>query len=103
MKSEILRDYEPKHSECLCSALTFPLSLPTKRGYALLFTEHLSQAIFQHISKSLSKTILKYENLLIMGDLNVDVNRKFLNDLNKTIIAFDNENPDQNYVLNDRF
>ena len=38
-----------------------------------------------------------------MGDLNVDVNRKFLNDLNKTIIAFDNENPDQNYVLNDRF
>ena len=28
-----------------------------------------------------------------MGDLNVDVNRKFLNDLNKTIIAFDNEKP----------
>ena len=28
----------------------------------------------------------------------------FLNDLNKTIIAFDNQNPDQNYtILNNRF
>ena len=28
----------------------------------------------------------------------------FLNDLNKTIIVFDNQNPDQNYtILNNRF
>ena len=31
------------------------------------------------------------------------IESKFLYDLNKTIISFDNENPDQNYVLNKRF
>ena len=31
------------------------------------------------------------------------IESKFLNDLNKTIISFDNENPNQNYVLSNRF
>ena len=42
-----LRDYEPKHSNCLCSEL-----LPTKSGYALVSTDRLSQTIFYHFSKN---------------------------------------------------
>ena len=88
---------------------------------------------FEELTISLSKAILIYENNLIMGNFNIDVKSKslsvfdhfaglalkglsyrnhknfdestFLNDLNKkTIITFDNQNPNRNYnVLSNRF
>ena len=171
-----LRDYEPKYSECLCSEFNFT----NKKWICFSIyrppeSSNLS-TFFEELTTSLSKAILKYENLFIMGDSNVDmkskslgydkldefcdlslidlfltntplsfqkthvsetglreyhklittffktnfyrlrpkvlsyrncknfIESKFLNDLNKTIISFDNENPNQNYnVLSNRF
>ena len=69
-----LRDHQPKHNESLYSELT----LPTKSRYDLVSTGHQSQVIFQCFLKnrqylSLSKAILKYENLLNMGDFNIEM------------------------------
>ena len=71
-----LRDYEPKCSVCLCSELTFT----NKKWicfsiYRLHEPSNLS-AFFDELTTSLSKAILKYENLLIMGDFNIDMKIK---------------------------
>ena len=73
-----LRDYESKYSECLCSELTFTnkkwicfsIYRPPKSSNLSTF--------FEELTKSLSKTILKYENLLIIGDFNIGMKSKNL-------------------------
>ena len=51
--------------------------LPIKSGYAFVSTDSLSQTIFQ-LTTSLSNAILKYENLLIMGNFDIDMKSKSL-------------------------
>ena len=73
-----LRDYEPKYSECLCSELTFT----NKKWICFSIyrppeSSNLS-TFFEELTTSLSKALLKYENLLIMGDFNVDMKSKSL-------------------------
>ena len=73
-----LRDYEPKHSECLCSELTF-----TNKKWSCFSIYRLPESsnpsmFFEELTISLSKTILKYENLLITGDCSRDVKSKSL-------------------------
>ena len=71
-----LRDYQPKHSKCLCSEITFTnkkricfsVYRAPKSSNLLMFLEELTL--------SLSKLILKYENLLIMSDFNTGINSK---------------------------
>ena len=75
---KILRDCEPKYSEYLCSELTFTnkkwicfsIYRPPESSNLLTF--------FEELRTSLSKAILKYKNLLIMGDFNIDMERKSL-------------------------
>ena len=72
-----MRNYDPKHSECLCSEPTFTnkrwicfsVYRPPESSNFSTFFEELT---------SLSKAILKYENLLIMGDFNIDMKSKSL-------------------------
>ena len=73
-----LRDYEPKYSECLCSELTF-----TNKKWICFCIYSPSESsnlstFFEELTTSLSKTKLKYENLLIMGDFNIDTKSKGL-------------------------
>ena len=73
-----LRDYEPKYSECLCFELTF-----TNKKW-ICFSIYRSpessnhSTFFEELTTSLSKAILKYENLLIMGEFNIDMKSKSL-------------------------
>ena len=66
--------------------LNLPLPLPTKCGHALVYTDHLSlsqatfQCFFEELTLSLRTALLKYENLLIMGDFNIGVKSKSLGD-----------------------
>ena len=72
------RDYEPKYSECLCSELTFTSK---KWIYFSIYRSPESSNLstfFEELTTSLSKAILKYENLLIMGDFNIDMKSKAL-------------------------
>ena len=70
-----LRDYEPKHSECLCFELTFTnekwicfsIYRPPESRHILKF--------FEELTISLSKAIWK---LLIMGIFSIDVKSKSL-------------------------
>ena len=70
------RDFEPKHSECLRSKLTFT----NKKWicfniYRPPYSNNLS-TIFVEQTASISKEILKYGNLLIIGDFNIDMKKK---------------------------
>ena len=73
-----MRDYEPKYSECVCSELTF-----TNKNWICFSiyrppeSTNLSM-FFEELTTSLRKAMLKYENLLIMGDFNIDMKRKSL-------------------------
>ena len=69
-----LRECETKYTECLCSELRFTdkkwICRPPESSNLTMF--------FEELKISLSKAILKYENLLIMGDFNIDVKSKGL-------------------------
>ena len=73
-----LGNYEPKHSKCLISELTF-----TNKNwicfsiYRTAESSNLSM-FFEELAISLTKAILKYENLLIIGGFNIDVKSKSL-------------------------
>ena len=73
-----MRDYKPKYSEYLCSALTFT----NKKWicFSIYRPPELSNlsTLFEEVTASLSKAILKYENLLIMGDFKIDLKSKSL-------------------------
>ena len=58
-----LRDYEPKYSECLCSEFTF-----TNKKWRCFSTYRPPESsnlstFFEELTTSLSKAILKYENI----------------------------------------
>ena len=59
-----LRDYEPKYSECLCSELTF-----TNKKWICFSIYRPPES---------SNLILKYENLLIIGDFDIDMKSESL-------------------------
>ena len=73
-----LRDYELKHSESLCSELTFI----SKKWICFSISKSLDSSnpsmFFQKLTISLGKALLKYENRLIMGHVNIDVKSQSL-------------------------
>ena len=73
-----LTDCEPKYSECFCSELIF-----TNKKWICLSTYRPPESsnlstFFEELTTSLDKALLKYENLLIMGDFNIDMKSKSL-------------------------
>ena len=68
-----LKKYEPNCSECICSELTiskkkwicFSIYRPPSTGNIKIFFEEMNEAI--------SKALSKYENLIVMGDFNIDI------------------------------
>ena len=56
------------------------LFLPTKRYFSIYRPPESSNLsmFFKELTISLSKGILKYENLLILGDFNIDVQNRSL-------------------------
>ena len=75
-----LRDYESKYSKCLCFELTFTNK---KWIFFIIYRQPESSNLstfFEKLTTSLSKAILKYENLLIMGDFNIGMKSKSLGD-----------------------
>ena len=74
-----MRDYEPKHGECLCSELTFT----NKKWICFSIFYRPSESsnlstFFEELATSLSKAILKSENRVIMGDFNINMKSKSL-------------------------
>ena len=71
-----ISDIKLSFSECICSELTL---LKNKwlcfSIYRPPFSSKLS-IFFEEISVSLSKVILKYQNIIIMGDFNLDLKTK---------------------------
>ena len=68
-----LKKYEPNYSECICSELTiskkkwicFSIYRPPSTGNIKTFFEEMNEVI--------SKALCKYENLIVMGDFNIDI------------------------------
>ena len=71
-----ISDFEQSFSECICSELTI-----SKRRW-LCFSRYRPpdpgnlSIFFEELSESLSKAILKYQNIIIMGDFNIDLKIK---------------------------
>ena len=71
-----ISDFKLSFSECICSERTisknkylcFSISRPPGSSNLFIF--------FEEISVSLSKAILKYQNVIIMGDFNIDLKTK---------------------------
>ena len=71
-----ISDFELSLLECICSKLTisksrwlcFSINRPTDPGNLSIF--------FKELSESLSKAILKDQNIIIMGDFNMDLKIK---------------------------
>ena len=71
-----LRDCKAKYGECLCSEFTF-----TNKKWICFSIYRLPESsslstFFEELTTSLSKAVLKYENLLIMGDFDIDMKSK---------------------------
>ena len=68
-----LKKYEPNYSECICSELTvskkkwiyFSIYRPPSTGNIKTFFEEMNEVV--------SKALCKYENLIVMGDFNIDI------------------------------
>ena len=68
-----LKKYEPNCSECICSELTiskkkwicFSIYRPPSTGNIKTFFEEMNEVV--------SKALCKYENLIVMGDFNIDI------------------------------
>ena len=71
-----ISDFELSFSECICSELTI-----SKSGWLCLYIRSIYRPpnpgnlsiFFKKLSESLSKAILKYQNIIIMGDFNIDL------------------------------
>ena len=71
--SKRLKKYEPNCSECICSEFTiskkkwicFSIYRPPSTGNIETFFEEMNEVI--------SKALCKYENLIVMGDFNIDI------------------------------
>ena len=68
-----LKKYEPNWSECICSELTiskkkwicFGIYRPPSTGNIKTFFEEMNEVI--------RKALCKYENLIVMGNLHIDI------------------------------
>ena len=71
-----ISDFELSFSKCICSEFT------TSKRRWLCFSIYRSpdpgnlSIFFEELSESLSKAILKYQNIIIMGDFNIDLKIK---------------------------
>ena len=67
-----LENFETKSTETICIEL-----LISKRKWCIIFTyrppKYDKKVFFQEISKIISQAINKYDNILVAGDLNIDV------------------------------
>ena len=67
-----LENFENKSTETICIEL-----LISKRKWCIIFTyrppKYDKKVFFQEISKIISQAINKYDNILVAGDLNIDV------------------------------
>ena len=71
-----ISDFELSFSECICSELTISKSRWLCFSiYRLPDPGNLS-IFFEELSESLSKAILKYQNIIIMGGFNIDLKIK---------------------------
>ena len=75
-----LEDFETKSTEIICMELVI-----SKRKWCIIFTyrppKYDKEVFFQELSKTVSQAINKYDNILVAGDLNIDVSgSKGLND-----------------------
>ena len=72
-----LKDFETKLAETICiELLVFRCIIFTYR-----LPKHNKKVFFQESAKTISKAINKYDNILVVGDLNIDVSEaKGLND-----------------------
>ena len=67
--------YEPITSECICSEFTI-----SKRKW-ICFSVYRSPnnenllSFFDELTLSLTKATLNYENIIVMGDFNIDINK----------------------------
>ena len=78
--SKRLEDFESKSTETICIEL-----LISKRKWCIIFTyrppKYDKKVFFQELSKTVSQAINKYDNILVAGDLDIDVSgSKRLND-----------------------
>ena len=72
-----ISDFELSFSECICSELTisksrwlcFSIYRPPDRGNLSIFFEELSESLS-------NKAIVKYQNIIAMGDFNIDLKIK---------------------------
>ena len=76
--SKRLKEYETKQSKSICSAFT----IANKKWICLNIyrapTPNNMDIFFDEITASLRKAAIKYENIIIMGDFNVDIKNKGL-------------------------
>ena len=76
MISRRLKEYGTPHSETICSEIT----MSKKKWLYISFYRppevDTLDSFFKEVNTSLSKACCKYENLDIMGDLNIDVKLK---------------------------
>ena len=81
--------YEPKYSECICSEITF-----SKKKWVVFSiyrppnVEYLT-GFFEEMAISLTKVTSSYENILVMGDFNfnIDIKRKGVGSNNLSVIC----------------
>ena len=68
-----MKKYEPNYSECICSKFTI-----SKKNwicfsiYRSLSTENIKR-FFEEMNEVISKALCKYKNLIVMGDVNIDI------------------------------
>ena len=77
-KEQLAKDFETKSTICI-------ELLISKRRWCIIFTyrppKYDKKVFFQELSKTISQAINKYDNILVAGDLNIDVSgSKGLND-----------------------
>ena len=68
-----LKKYEPNYSECICSEFT----ISKKKWICFSIYRPPSpvniQTFFEEMNEVISKALCKYENLIVMGDFNIDI------------------------------
>ena len=79
--AERLEDFETKSTETICIEL-----LISEKKWCIIFTyrppKYDKKVFFQELSKTIRQAINKYDNILVAGDLNIDVSgSKGLNDI----------------------
>ena len=68
-----LKIYEPNYSECICSEFT----ISKKKWICFSIfrpppTKNI-KILFEEMNEVISKAFCKYKNLIVMGDLNIDI------------------------------